>query len=85
MTRRLAAVLAAIALVLAALPALAAAKPPDISASSAVLIEASTGEVLYARDAEQRRGREQIGSVAGVDDRELQRRWAHGFGLPRFG
>ncbi len=55
MTRRLAAVLAAIALVLAALPALAAAKPPDISASSAILIEASTGEVLYARDAEQRR------------------------------
>ena len=55
MTRRLAAVLAAVALVLAALPALAAAKPPDISASSAILIEASTGEVLYARDAEQRR------------------------------
>ena len=55
MTRRLAAVLAAIALVLAALPALAAAKPPDISASSAILFEASTGEVLYARDAEQRR------------------------------
>ena len=55
MTRRLAAVLAAIALVLAALPALAAAKPPDISASSAILIEASTGEVLYERDAEQRR------------------------------
>ena len=47
--------LAAVALVLAALPALAAAKPPDISASSAILIEASTGEVLYARDAEQRR------------------------------
>ena len=55
MTRRLAAVLEFVALVLAALPALAAAKPPDISASSAILIEASTGEVLYARDAEQRR------------------------------
>ena len=55
MTRRLAAVLAAVALVLAALPALAAAKPPDISASSAILIEASTGKVLYARDADERR------------------------------
>ena len=55
MTRRLAAVLAAVALVLAALPALAAAKLADISASSAILIEASTGKVLYARDADERR------------------------------
>jgi D-alanyl-D-alanine carboxypeptidase (penicillin-binding protein 5/6) len=54
--RRLAVVLALLALLLAARPAMAAAKPPDVSdAASAILIEASTGEVLYARDAEQRR------------------------------
>lgn len=33
----------------------APAQPPDITAKSAIVIEASTGKVLYAKDAEQRR------------------------------
>ena len=51
MIRLLAALLAALALV----PAAAAASPPAISAESAILMEATTGEVLYARNAEERR------------------------------
>ncbi len=53
-TRRLAVVLAALLLVLASLPALASAKPPEISAKAAILMEASTGEVLYERNADER-------------------------------
>jgi D-alanyl-D-alanine carboxypeptidase (penicillin-binding protein 5/6) len=53
------AVLAALALALCTVPAAATAAtgddPPQISAPSAVVIEASTGEVLYRRAAEKRR------------------------------
>jgi serine-type D-Ala-D-Ala carboxypeptidase (penicillin-binding protein 5/6) len=60
MRRRLPAWLAAlaaltVALVLGAAPARAAEGPPQISAPSAILMEASTGEVLYERAAEKRR------------------------------
>src|SRR5215216_7622202 len=43
------------ALVAGAAPARAAAGPPAISAPSAILIEASTGDVIYQRAAEKRR------------------------------
>ena len=43
------------ALVAGAAPARAAAGPPAISAPSAILIEASTGDVVYQRAAEKRR------------------------------
>jgi D-alanyl-D-alanine carboxypeptidase (penicillin-binding protein 5/6) len=49
------AVLAALALALCAPAAHAAAAPPPISAPSAVVVEASTGEVLYQRGADKRR------------------------------
>jgi D-alanyl-D-alanine carboxypeptidase (penicillin-binding protein 5/6) len=58
MVRRIVAQLAAVAalaLALAAAPAQAAERPPEISAPSAILIEASSGEVLYERAAEKRR------------------------------
>jgi D-alanyl-D-alanine carboxypeptidase (penicillin-binding protein 5/6) len=58
MVRRAAAQLAALAalvLVLGAAPARAAERPPQIGAPSAILMEASTGEVLYERAAEKRR------------------------------
>jgi len=47
------ALLAALALVAA--PARAAAGPPPLSAPSAILMEASTGEILYQRAADKRR------------------------------
>ena len=43
------------AFALALLPAVAVAAPPKLSAQSAILMEASTGEVLYARNADERR------------------------------
>jgi serine-type D-Ala-D-Ala carboxypeptidase (penicillin-binding protein 5/6) len=49
------AVLAAFALALWAPPARAAADPPQITAPSAVVMEASTGEVLYRRAADKPR------------------------------
>ncbi len=60
MARRVAAQLAALAALtlafaLAAAPAPAADDPPEVSASSAVVMEASSGDVLYARGAEKRR------------------------------
>ena len=61
MVRRAAAQLAAVAALALALvlavapPAPAADSPPQISAPSAIVMEASTGEVLYERAAEKRR------------------------------
>jgi serine-type D-Ala-D-Ala carboxypeptidase (penicillin-binding protein 5/6) len=54
--RRAVAQLAAIAALLGvATPADAAEAPPDVTASSAIVMEASTGEVLYARAADRER------------------------------
>ena len=60
MARRATAQLAALAVltlafVVGAAPARAADRPPQVSAGSAILMEASTGEVLYERAAEKRR------------------------------
>jgi serine-type D-Ala-D-Ala carboxypeptidase (penicillin-binding protein 5/6) len=56
MARRAIALIAALAaLALVATPAAAADDPPAVTAPSAVVVEASTGEVLYARAAEKRR------------------------------
>jgi len=51
----LAVLLLALALVAGAAPARAADAPPQLTAESAILIEASTGEVLYERAAEKAR------------------------------
>ena len=49
--------LAALALALGSAPAAPAAeqRPPKVSAASAIVMEAGTGEVLYGRAAEKRR------------------------------
>jgi D-alanyl-D-alanine carboxypeptidase (penicillin-binding protein 5/6) len=53
---RLVALVAALAFALAAAgPAGAAGRPPDLTAQAAILVEASTGDVLYQRAADKRR------------------------------
>lgn len=55
LVRRVVAILAALLLAPAAASAAEPVRPPDISAPSAALMEASTGDMLYARAADKRR------------------------------